>query len=139
MTVPLEYKNASRDFQKFLNDALDASGLTTTNQVYTMVEGVLQCFRRRLEIEDAILFASVLPPVLRSIFVGDWDVGEPKRIFEDRQTMTREVQSLRRHHNFAPETSIRDVAVALRKNVDQASLDRVLSLLPEGAADFWRT
>jgi uncharacterized protein (DUF2267 family) len=38
-----------------------------------MVQGVLQTFRRRLEISEAIRFAGVLPPVLRAIFVADWD------------------------------------------------------------------
>lgn len=36
MPTPMEYKNASKDFQKFLDDALNESGLATTNQVYTM-------------------------------------------------------------------------------------------------------
>ena len=49
-----------------------------------------------------------------------------------------EVQALRADHNFAPETSIRDVAIALRRNVDEAALDRVLARLPEVAAQFWQ-
>lgn len=32
MPVPSEYQRASLDFEKFLSDARDASGLTTTNQ-----------------------------------------------------------------------------------------------------------
>jgi uncharacterized protein (DUF2267 family) len=139
MPVPPEYQRASRDFYKFLRDARETSGLLTTHQVYTMVQGVLQVFRRRLDIKDAVLFASVLPPVLRAIFVADWDTDEPKRPFEDRAVMTKEVQALRADHNFAPETSIRDVAVALRQNTDEAALDRVLAKLPEGAAQFWQT
>lgn len=137
MPTPMEYKNASKDFQKFLDDALNESGLATTNQVYTMAQGVLQCFRRRLDTKEAILFAAVLPPVLRAIFVDDWDLDEPKRAFGDRQSMTREVQSLRRDHNFAPETAIRDVAVALRNNVDRKMFDRALASLPPGATEFW--
>jgi uncharacterized protein (DUF2267 family) len=138
MPVPSEYQRASQDFSKFLEDAKETSGLTTTHQVYTMVQGVLQAFRRRLDVKDAILFANVLPPVLRAIFVADWDTDEPKRPFEDRAVMTKEVRSLRADHNFAPETSIRDVAIALRKNVNEAELDSVLAELPDGAAQFWR-
>lgn len=52
--------------------------------------------------------------------------------------MTREVQSLRAAHNFAPDTAIRDVALALRKNIDGSHLDAVLAKLPSGAGDFWK-
>jgi uncharacterized protein (DUF2267 family) len=134
----MEYKTASRDFEKFLRDALEPSGLATTNQVYTMTQGVFQAFRRRLEIDEAILFAGVLPPILRAIFVADWNTSEPKQAFEDRQAMTRDVQSLRRNHNLSPDTCLRDVTIALRKNIDEAAFERVLEMLPPGAADFWR-
>lgn len=138
MPVPVEYKRASMDFEQFMLDAREISGLATTHQTYTMVQGVFQAFRRRLDVKQAIGFANVLPPVLRALFVADWDVDEPRRPFEDRAIMTREVQSLRPDHNFAPPTSIRDVAAALRKNIDQAGLDRVLTGLPPGAVAFWQ-
>lgn len=67
------------------------------------------------------------------LFVADWDLDEPMRPFEDRDEMTREVQSLRLQHNYAPDSSIRDVAKALRHNVDETALDRVLATLNEGA------
>jgi len=138
MPVPSEYQRASQDFYKFLTDAKSTSGLTTTHQVYTMVQGVLQTFRRRLDVKDAILFANVLPPVLRAIFVADWDTDEPQRLFENRAVMTKEVQSLRADHNFAPDTAIRDVAIALRQNVQEAAFDSVLARLPDGAVQFWQ-
>lgn len=81
MPMPSEYQRASLDFEKFLLDAREASDLTTTNQTYTMVQGVLQTFRRRLTLPDAIHFAGVLPPVLRALFVADWDTSEPRRSF----------------------------------------------------------
>jgi len=139
MPVPPEYQRASQDFYEFLQDAKEVSGLETTHQVYTMVQGFLQAFRRRLDIKEAVLFAGVLPSVLRAIFIADWNTDEPKRPFEDRTVMTKEVQALRADHNFAPETSIRDVAIALRKNVDETEFNRVLAKLPEGAVQFWHT
>jgi len=139
MPVPQEYKRASHDFDKFMVDARDISGLATTHQTYTMVQGVLQAFRRRLDVREALLFADVLPPVLRALFVADWDIDAPRRPFADRATMTREVQALRPDHNFAPDSSIGDVAAALRRNIDAAALERVLAALPPGAADFWRS
>jgi uncharacterized protein (DUF2267 family) len=137
MPIPSEYQRASLDFEKFLLDAREASDLTTTNQVYTMVQGVFQTFRRRLTLPEAIHFAAVLPPVLRAIFVADWNTNEPRRSFGDLVEMTREVQSLRADHNFAPDTAIQAVATALRKNIDEARLDDVLVTLPASARDFW--
>ena len=138
MTIPIEYQHASKAFERFLADALDASGLATRNQAYTMVQAVFQTFRRRLQVSEAIRFASVLPPLLKALFIDDWDIAEPIRPFENRAAMTKEVQSLRRDHNFAPDSAIHDVAIALRRNVDEAELDRVLAQLPDGAAAYWR-
>jgi uncharacterized protein (DUF2267 family) len=138
MPVPAEYQRATDDFYKFLLDARNTADLGSTHQTYTMVQGVFQTFRRRLDLKDAIRFADVLPPVLRAIFVADWDVNEPKRPFEDRAAMTKDVQSLRASHNFATEDSIREVAIALRGHVDETEFDRVLATLPEGAVEFWQ-
>jgi uncharacterized protein (DUF2267 family) len=135
----MELQQASADFERFLADAREISGLTTRNQTYTMVQGVLQTFRRRLSFADAIRFAGVLPPILRAIFVADWNTDEPRLSFGDRAAMAREVQSLRQNHNFSPPSCILDVATALRQHVDAADFDRVLASLPVGAAEFWAT
>ena len=137
MTLPSEYQHAAADFERLLEIARDTSGLSTRNQAYTMVQGVFIAFRRRLELADAIRFAQVLPAVARALFIADWDVEAPVRPFADRETLTREVQALRRHHNFAPDTCIRDVARALRACCDEAALDRVLSGLSPEARAFW--
>ena len=138
MTMPMEYRQASADFDRFIADLRDAAGLQTTNQAYTMLQAVLQTFRRRLEIADAIVFADVLPPVVRAIFVAELDVDEPLRPFAGRVTLTREVQEMSPDHNVSPDTAIADTATTLRRHMDGALLDRVLARLPEGACDFWR-
>lgn len=138
MPVPAQYQRATDDFYAFLVDARDQASLQTTNQSYTMAQAVLQTFRRRLSLRDAIRFAGVLPAVVRAVFVSDWDPDEPQRPFTDRATMTAEVKSLRPDHNFSPDTAIHDVAVALRQHVDGAIFDQTLSILPAGADDFWR-
>jgi len=138
VTIPSEYRVAAEVFEKFLVDAREESGLATRNQVYTMVEGVLRTFRRRLDVKEALRFADVLPPLLRALFVSDWDVDELKRPFDAREAMSKEVQTLRIDHNFAPYTAIHDVATALRRNIDEDALDRVLATLPDGAREFWR-
>jgi uncharacterized protein (DUF2267 family) len=137
MTIPSEYQRASVEFEKFMVDARDLAGLSTTNMAYNMVVGVLHTFRRRLTVNDALRFAQVLPPVLRALFVADWDTEPPPLAFADLQAMTREVQSLRRAHNFAPDTAIHDVATALRRHVPVHDLDRVLATLPDGARAYW--
>jgi len=138
MTVPEQYEFAAQAFGAFMRDAREAAGLTSNHQTYTMVQGVFQAFRRRLEIKDAIRFAQVLPPILRAIFVADWNVDDPVRPFADRATMTADVQGLRGDHNVAPDTSIEDVARALRRHVDRPQFERVLASLPPEAAAFWR-
>jgi uncharacterized protein (DUF2267 family) len=136
--VPNQYQLASQQFSEFLTDVRDTAGLTSTHQAFTMTQGVLQTFRRRLDVKNALLFANVLPAVLRAIFVADWDLEEPTLPFVDRAAMTQEVLALRADHNVSPDTAIDDVATALRRHVDVAQLERVLARLPDGAVEFWR-
>lgn len=137
MTIPMEYRQASADFDAFMVELRDEAGLATTNQTYTLLQAVLQVFRRRLSLSEAIAFAAVLPPVLRAIFVSDWDPEESRKEFESREAMTRETRELRRDHNFSTETAITDVAKVLRRHVDTDTLERALASLPPAARDFW--
>lgn len=138
MTIPAEYRLASVEFEKFMVDARDLSGLVTTNMAYNMVVGVLHVFRRCLSVQEALRFAGVLPAVLRAIFVSDWDTEQPRLAFGDLASMTKEVQQLRKAHNFSPDTVIHDVALALRRLADPQELERVLSSFsPDGQA-YWR-
>ncbi len=139
MPVPPEYARASDQFYSLLVDARDAAGLGSTHQAYTMLQGVFQTFRRRLDVSDALRFAAVLPPLARALFVADWDVDEPKRPFGDRTEMTEEVRSLRAAHNFSPDTAIRDVVRSVRRHVDEEAFDEVLARLPDGAVQFWES
>ena len=138
MPVPAEYYQASQKFEKFMLDARDVSDLKTTHMAYNMVVGVLHAFRRRLSIKDALRFANFLPPGIRALFVADWEADEEIVPFSDTATMTTEVKSLRAVHNFSPESAIRDVAVALRRNVNEAEFDKILSTFPPGATEYWR-
>ena len=93
MTMPMEFRQASADFDRFIADLRDCAGLETTDQAYLVLQAVLQTFRRRLDVGDAILFADVLPPVIRAIFVAEWDLDEAIRPFSGRVAMTREIQA----------------------------------------------
>ncbi|MFN4127525.1 DUF2267 domain-containing protein [Pannonibacter indicus] len=137
MPMPNEYQMASQQFECFLEDARNELDLTTRNQTYTAVQGVLLAFRARLDVGMGLSFANELPAVLRAMFVKDWDLTAPLLSFASREEMAREVAALRQHHNFAPPTAIEDVARALWKHVDRMAFARMLSTLPEPASEFW--
>jgi len=137
MTIPMEYQHASQDFERFLADVQKRAGFATRNPTYTMAESVLLTFRRRLTAAQALAFADLLPAVLRAIFVAGLDSAQTPLPFASRDELTREVQALRRDHNFSPPTAIADVAAALRKVVDVKRLDALLSGFPEGAEAYW--
>lgn len=137
MPIPMEYQHASEAFMRILAEARDESGLGTMNQSFTMVDGVLRTFRRRLTPEEALRFGQLLPPVLRALFLVEGALSDPPLPFAPRAELTQEVKALRQHHNFAPDTAIADVARVLRRHVDGPALDRLLADLSPGAADFW--
>ncbi|MBE0555124.1 MAG: DUF2267 domain-containing protein [Rhodobacteraceae bacterium] len=139
MPMPWTYRQATREWQAFLADAREAMDLVTDNVTYTAVEGVLRAFRRRLTPQQAVDFAQVLPSVLRALFVADWRLDEGPVPPGTRADWTTEAQALRPHHNLTPENCVAAIALALRKSVQRADLERVLAGLPPFAAEFWST
>jgi len=139
MPMPLEYLHAGEAYESFINDAREALNLTTRNQTYTTVQAVLLVFRRRLTVEQGLRFADLLPAVLRAIFVADWDTAAPPAAFTSREALTEEVRSLRKAHNFSPDTAIHDVASTLRNHIQADQLDDLLATFPDGAAEYWNT
>lgn len=137
MTIPSEYQRATVEFERFMVDARDEADLATTNMAWNMVVGVLRTFRRRLSTQDAIRFANVLPPVVRAIFVADWEFHDPPLPFDQREFLVDEVRAVRREHNFSPDSAIQAVAQALWRHVDTEAFNKVLCGLPAGAAEFW--
>lgn len=137
MTWPLEYPKACVDFERFMVTARDAAGLTTTNMAWTMVEGVLLTFRRRLDTSQAIAFANLLPPLLRALFVQDWQPQDRAQPFGSREHWLAEVRGLRPAHNFSPDNAIEAVATGLRGVVDQDKLDRFLASVGPEAQAYW--
>lgn len=137
MPIPMEYRLASQTFEQFMADVATETGLGTRNQAYTTTQGVLLCFRRRLDVTEAIVFAQVLPAMLRALFVADWDPAEPRTESWDRATMLLEIKGLRLDHNFSPESAIEDVARVLRRSVEPALFERCLQGLSPEARAFW--
>jgi uncharacterized protein (DUF2267 family) len=138
MPLPFEYQNASLQFDQFMVDARNFAGLATTNMTWNMVIGVLHTFRRRLPAQDVLRFADVLPPVIRALFLENWDITQPIAEFGSPEQLIAEVRSVRFQHNFSPDNAIEAVAAALRKNVDLVALERVLNKLPPDARTYWQ-
>ncbi len=138
MTLPFEYQNPSLQFEQFMVDARDCAGLPTTNMAWNMVVGVLHAFRRRLSVVQALRFAAVLPPVLRALFIEDWDLDQPAIPFGEPDDWLADVKSVRPQHNFAPPDAVASVATALRKQVDLEAFEHVLATLPPEAHLYWR-
>ena len=139
MPMPWTYRQASREWQTFLEDAKDAIGTPTDHSTFTAVEGVLRAFRARLTPQQAIDFAQVLPAVLRALFVADWTLRDQPLPPGTREDWTREARALRAHHNFATDRCVLGTAIALRKSVLARDLDQVLATLPPFATEFWST
>jgi uncharacterized protein (DUF2267 family) len=137
MPLPFEYQNASLEFERFMTDARDYAGLATTNMAWNMVVGVLHTFRRRLTLHQVIEFSSILPPVLRALFLEHWNPDQEVADFGTEEQLLAEVRSVRTEHNFSPPDAIAAVARALRNRVEPRELARALSQLPPGAAQFW--
>lgn len=138
MPLPAAYLNASRDFERYIEAMRTRTLIDSRNVHYTTTQAVFRVFRRRVSVADALIFADALPPVLRAIFVSDWNVEEPKLSFTSRESMAREVHEFRRDHNFAPETALTDVADSLWSVVDRFEFERMLAKLPTDAAAFWK-
>lgn len=137
MTIPFEYQNATLEFERFMTDARDYAGLATTNLAWNMVVGVLHTFRRRLSSRQVIAFSSVLPPVIRALFLEHWSPDQEAVGFGTEEQLLAEVRSVRPGHNFSPPNAISAVARALRNRVDPVEFDHVLSQMPSGAERFW--
>ena len=137
MPPPFEYQNPTLQFEQFLVSARDHAGLPTTNMAWNMVVGVLHAFRSRLSLADGIRFARVLPPMVRALFVEDWDPNQPQKDFGDSSEWLADVRSVRHEHNFSPDNAVVAVARALREQVHPPIWERIMESMPEGARSYW--
>ena len=136
--MPFAYRSATKDFEKFLEDLKVISGLTTSNQCYTETRAVFLVFRSHVAQQVALDFANALPPVLRAIFMEDWNLAIPVTPMPGKEKLLAEVKAIREGHNFSTDTAIADVALALRQNMNELDYDLMLQNLPAEAERFWR-
>lgn len=137
MTVPIDYRQASADFDRFMLDLREEMDLQTTHQAWGVLLGVFDTFRRRLSAGEALDFAKALPPLLRAVFVQDWHLGLERPCFAARPVLDEEVMAYHRDHQLARPGCIAATARAMRRHVDVRRLDAALSRMPDGAAAFW--
>jgi uncharacterized protein (DUF2267 family) len=137
MAVPQDYMNASRDFDLFMDDFMEISMLATHHQAYAVLRAVLHVFRSQLTVEQVARFADALPPVLRAIVLEDWRPSDNASSLPDETPQVTEVRAIRRDRSLATETSIHDVARALRRHVHMGDFRRALDPLPPRAQRFW--
>ncbi|MFS4580080.1 DUF2267 domain-containing protein [Phaeobacter sp. C3_T13_0] len=135
--MPWTYRHASKEWRAFLADAKERMSLDSDNMTYTAVDAVLQVFRRRLTAQEGLDFASVLPSVLRAIFVSGWDVTKPAVPFPSRNALIDEVKRVRVNHNLTPNNAIEATAWAIRRYTNKKDFERVLTQLPDDAVAFW--
>jgi uncharacterized protein (DUF2267 family) len=137
MTVPQDYQNASRDFDRFMDDLLEISMLPTHHSAYAVLRAVLHVFRGHLTVAQALRFADALPAVLRAIFVEGWQPRDDPPPFPHPEILLAELRAYRPDHTLVGETSVGDVARALRRHVPAGDLKRALNALPPQAQRYW--
>jgi len=138
MTIPSAYRRATQGFEKFLEDLLTISSLATSHQCFTQTRAVFLVFRSHVEPQVALDFANALPPVLRAIFIEDWNLASPVTPMPGKEKLLAEVKAIREAHNFSTDTAIAEVAVALRQNMNESDYDLMLKSLPSEAATYWK-
>lgn len=111
--------------------------LESDNSANTAMDAVFQMLRKRSSPQEGLDFASILSCVLRTIFVGGWDLSTPPLAVADRDMMMAEAKRVRANHNLTRDNAIEATAWAVRRATKARDLDRVLGRLPEGAEDFW--
>lgn len=137
MPWPPEYQRASVDFEKFMVVARDAASLATTNMAWNMVVGVLHAFRRRMSINQVLRLADQLPPVVRALFLENWNPSEPVAPVVSHEELLAEVRAIRPNHNFSTATALEAVGEGLRAVLPDDAFNRVLGSLPSELRCYW--
>ncbi len=137
MPMPSEYALAQRQFDAFMAELQEELSTISRNIAYTTLQSVFIVFRRRLSVAQAIDFAQYLPPILRAIFVSEWNPAEPLRPWGALDVLDQEVKTIRQHHNFSKDGAIAAVSTVLWRHVDAYRFRFVLERLGPQAKAFW--
>lgn len=138
MPVPPEYLRVGEFFTDFLLRVKAECMLTSRHQAYTCMQAVITVFRRRLTPEQVIRFVQILPPVVGTILVDGWSPEEFTTKWGSREDLTAEVRRFRHDHNLSTDSTITDVARAIRATIGDEVLDTFLADLGPDAQTYWR-
>ncbi len=138
MPMPWTFRHSEREFKSFLKDARTEMDLQSDNNTYTAIEGVLRCFRLRLEAQQVVDFGQVIPSTLRAIMQQGWHVAMPPVDWGTREAQIAEVKALRPHHNLTPDNAIEATAYALWRHCNHIDLTRELAKIGPQALAFWQ-
>lgn len=101
------------------------------------IEGLFRAFRSRVPPQQVLAFGDELPSVMRAILIWRWDLAAPLKPWASRADIEAEIRALRRDHHFVPAGILDDLIWAIRKEVREIDLDRVLSHMAPEAQTLW--
>ena len=134
--MPMEIAYASRQFLELLAALKRTAYLETHTQCYAMLRAVLHEFRRYLTIPQALALADALPPIVRAIFVEDWQPADPPRPPSPQAFDAAVTRRLAPHHAPPGDIALR-VFEVLQDRSAQPKLARALAALPAGLRTLW--
>ena len=136
MPMPWTYRHGDTEWRRFLADIREGMGTPSDNVAYTTAEGAFRSFRARLTVDQVADFAQVLPAMPRALFFERWRPAAPLP-WADAATYLAEIKALRADHNFANDSALEAVAVALHRAVGAERLATALDAIGPGARAFW--
>ncbi len=130
---------SDKDMADFLRDVRDrlGPGVDTDAAALSIVNGVLQTFRRRLTPPQVIAFGDALPAMLRAMLVYRWRVDAVALPFGSRSELIREVHAACSGQMIPALNVIEATAFALWRHCEAADLRLTLSQIGPEALAFW--
>ncbi len=138
MPQPWTYRHASREYSSILETFKSETDLVSDNMAYTAIEAVLHSYRARLKPNEVMVFADILPCVLRAIFIYGWKPLESPLPFPEESEWYAELKEHRPNHNLTPQNAKDALAIAFWQHINHRQFELALEKLSKPAADFWR-
>jgi uncharacterized protein (DUF2267 family) len=117
---------------------MENSYITNEEQALNVLRIVLHSLRDRLTVDEAALFATQLPVVIRGLYFEDWD---PSRVPADRNAAAFEREIQERLEEISQEVkagvAIPVVFELLHRHVSPSLVEYMKTALPQDLSDFW--
>lgn len=105
MPRPQEYQLAQHDFDSFLEKLASELNLPTRHTAWTALEAYFVVRRAGMNEAGLLSYANSLPPLLAALAIKDWSEVETTAALETVLARSEAMQSLRKHHNFVPDSA----------------------------------